>query len=102
MKRTTTPSLKRRTRAMLASFAQSARELSDACERASKGKATPSDQQLIRAAWDAAGRGISPYLSRGLAVQQTAETGVHSDAWAYMMEFFGVELVEMVLVEEKS
>jgi len=89
--------LPRRTRAMLASFAQSARALSEACERASKGKATPSDQQLIRAAWDAAGRGISPYLSRGLAVQQDAETGVHSDAWACMMDFFGVELAEVTL-----
>lgn len=88
----TTRQLPRRTRAMLASFAQSARELAEACERASKGKATPSDQELIRGAWDAAGRGISPYLSRGLAVQQTAETGVHSDAWAFMMAFFDAEV----------
>lgn len=93
-------SLKTRSRAMFASFAQSARELADACERASKGKASAADQQLIRAAWDEAGRGRGKYSAHGLAVQQTTETGVYSDAWACMMEFFGVELAMLEIVTE--
>jgi len=72
---------------MLASFAAHARELADACERASQGKATTSDRQLIREAWNAAGHGKSQYAERGLVVGQDAETGVHSDAWGYMMDF---------------
>ncbi len=94
------PRLPRRTRAVLASFATHARELAEACERASKGKATQADQQLIRAAWDLGGVGKSQYVSRPLAVQQTAETGVDSDCWGYMMEFFGVEMAELVIVTE--
>lgn len=89
--------LPRRTRAVLASFATNARALAEACERASKGKATAADQELIRAAWDLGGKGKSEYVSRPLAVPQSAETGVHSDCWACMMEFFGVELATITI-----
>lgn len=93
MVKTKNKRLPKRTRAVLASFAANARALAEACERAAQGKATPADQELIRAAWDLGGKGKSQYVSRPLAITQSAETGVDSDCWAYMMEFFGVELV---------
>ena len=57
----------RRARLVMASFAGQARALAEACERASKGRASAADHMLILEAWEASKRGA------GLQLFQTAE-----------------------------